>query len=95
MQRIHKYMVPTETVDWVAQIPKGATVFGFEKQGNYYVFWANVDVDAALVPRRFLLLTTGQSHPCLKESTTKWCGTLQEHSGDFYFVLHLFDAGEL
>jgi hypothetical protein len=90
---IYKYTCPPAVYDWVAQVHQGAEILGIDKQGGAYVFWALVEANALPVPRRFKLIATGQ--PFEDMPNAKYCGTINEFLVVNYFVLHLFDLGEV
>lgn len=98
MNVIYKYECVPGVLDWVVQLPQGAEILSLGTQHNNYVYWAKVDSDAPLVPRRLKLLMTGQPFGQSLEGMPepKYCGSCVTYiDTTIPFVLHLFDLGEV
>ncbi len=74
MKKIFKYQLKVVGVQMV-KMPKGAAVLTVQTQHNNPCIWAEVDPDAPIVKRRFIMYGTG--HPMLSEEVTHYVGTYQ------------------
>lgn len=93
MKRIYKYPVDLdEVVSFLMPkgvsflMPKGAQILSVQSQNDRICFWALVDTNAEIVPRRFRVVGTG--HPADDVTADTFVGTVQMRAGAI--VLHVF-----
>jgi hypothetical protein len=58
--KVYKYPAPEGAESWSVEMPMGAQVVHAGFQGTRLCLWALVDPEAPAVPRRFLIVGTGQ-----------------------------------
>ena len=89
MQRIFKYEL--EVTDRQAiQMPTGAVLRAIQWQGMQLCLWAEVNDEAAPVPREIAIYGTGQSMP---NYPGNYIGTFQMNQGALVF--HVYDRGSV
>jgi len=89
MKAVYKYEIQITDDDYI-QMPKGAKIIKFGKQGNEYYVWAIVDPQANIEMRIFHIVGTGNP---LNDSfwvTHKHIDSWIESDGG-QFVWHLFE----
>lgn len=82
---------PIAPGDYSITMPMGAELLTVQTQHGDPVLWALVETAAIRVPRRFLVVDTGE--PIETDVRLRWVGTFQISQG--YLVFHVFDAGEV
>ena len=86
MKTVWKYdLYPAEYTDLL--VPSGAQVLTAQTQGGKPQLWALVDPDAALEPRRFVVLGTGHTY---SKPLGQYIGTFQLDGG--VLVFHVFEV---
>lgn len=80
---IWKYELQLTSEPQTVQMPHIGEVISVQNQNNQICFWALVDSERKLVPRRFLVVGTGQE---FDEGYTKFISTVQIGP----FVWHVF-----
>ena len=94
MYTIYKYLV-TPGESFVEMMPRGARLLTVQAQppgSQYVVVWAFVDTMQPKVPRRIMVMRTGDVAADASAPTAPYLGTVQMDEGTLAF--HFFDGGE-
>ena len=87
-QKIWKYPINTQDVDFVLEIPEGAKPLYFEVQRGVPTLWVLVNPNNKFEKRYFRIVGTGDTIE--EEDNITYIGTIQLADGDLIF--HLFEC---
>ena len=85
MKKIYKYKLKMEFDNQVVVMPVGARIVHVEAQHGVPCMWAEVDVDAQINKRQFLIVNTGFVIP----NGYRYVGTFMLLGGDY--VGHIYE----
>ena len=88
-QKIWKYPINTQDVNFVLEIPKGAKPLYFESQRGVPTLWILVNPNNKFEKRYFRIVGTGDT---IEEDNLTYIGTTQLADGDLIF--HLFECSK-
>ncbi|MCK4780061.1 MAG: hypothetical protein KAT57_07735 [Candidatus Lokiarchaeota archaeon] len=86
-QKIWKYPINTQDVNFVLEIPEGAKPLYFEVQRGIPTLWVLVSPEHKFEKRYFRIVGTGDT---IEEENLSYIGTIQLADGDLIF--HLFEC---
>ena len=90
LQKIWKYPINTQDVNFVLEIPEGGKTLHFEVQRGIPTLWVLVNPKNKIEKRCFRIVGTGDTIE--EEDSLTYIGTIQMADGDLIF--HLFECSK-